>query len=160
MPNGQVCRSAWKELEYRNPRIARNVQFRNNDIMQYAEVLYFFPQRVGQQERPLAMISLYSVPDMALKEQSSGTLLVCWPLGRESITVIDATSIELVVGMVPFPSKTSEDYADSFYVVEKPSIGTWQGSEGSEDVTTGSEGDREQSEDGEESEDDSDDSDE
>jgi hypothetical protein len=26
LPNGQVCRSAWKELEYRNPRIARNVQ--------------------------------------------------------------------------------------------------------------------------------------
>ncbi|KAM6501296.1 hypothetical protein JOM56_004310, partial [Amanita muscaria] len=69
----------------------------------YAQVLYFFSQAICEQERPLAMVLLYSLPDASLKEQSNGTLLVCQQLGRNSTTVIDATSIEFVVGMVPFP---------------------------------------------------------
>ncbi|KAM6491217.1 hypothetical protein JOM56_013456, partial [Amanita muscaria] len=67
----------------------------------YAEVLYFFSRHICQEVRALAMVSLYSLPDPTLEKDSSGTLSVCRSLGKSSIMVIDATTIELVVGMIP-----------------------------------------------------------
>ncbi|KAM6491862.1 hypothetical protein JOM56_012721, partial [Amanita muscaria] len=69
----------------------------------YAEVQYFFRRSVCEQDRPLAMVSRYSLPDHRLEQDSSGTLLVCRHLEKTKMLVIDVTAIEMVVGMVPFP---------------------------------------------------------
>ncbi|KAM6493434.1 hypothetical protein JOM56_011568, partial [Amanita muscaria] len=101
------------------------------DNIHYAEVLYFFSRHICQEVRALAMVSLYSLPDPTLEKDSSGTLSVCQSLGKSSIMVIDATTIELVVGMIPFPLQNSEKnqpetsnrYFNTFYVAEKPCTG-------------------------------------
>ncbi|KAM6494763.1 hypothetical protein JOM56_009386 [Amanita muscaria] len=82
---------------------------------------------------------------MTLQEESSGTLIVCRALGKESIKVIDATTIDLVVGMIPFPLSSSEKnqpeiinrYSNTFYIAEKPCTGVSM-IEGSE--TSGNDG--------------------
>ena len=94
-------------------------------------------------EVALAVISVYSHPDSTLLLDSFGTLRVCKYLGKNHLFVIEATTIESVVGMIPFPLSpreleaedldTSRKFADCFYVAEKLSLATPDDLEDDED---------------------------
>ena len=74
---------------------------------------------VGETEKTLAMVSLYSSPHMGLLKQSYYTVLSCTHL--DNVTVVDVKSIVSVVAMVPhrpFP----EDPIERVFVVEKPGL--------------------------------------
>ncbi|KAF9642967.1 hypothetical protein BDM02DRAFT_3104994 [Thelephora ganbajun] len=109
LPNGQVSRCTWKEKSgaERVVRCARNVKARD-------------------QWHPVALISLYSAPDPALLETSSGTLLVCQYHGDNSLVLVEAQAIKSVVAMVPFMEKSEGSrprcHSGCFFVVEKPGL--------------------------------------
>ncbi|KAM6490358.1 hypothetical protein JOM56_014335 [Amanita muscaria] len=70
LPNRETVRCAWKELENRNTRTSRNIQFKSGDSLCYGEIQYFFCLTIANQKRAFAMISRYSDPDQDLLEQS------------------------------------------------------------------------------------------
>lgn len=74
---------------------------------------------VGETEKTLAMVSLYSSPHIGLLKQSHYTVLSCTNLGN--MAVVDVKSIASVVAMVPhrpFP----EDAIERVFIVEKPGL--------------------------------------
>ena len=82
----------------------------------FAEVKYYFMAKVAEAQIPVALISLFSLPDEALLRASSGAVLSCKP--GTSLAVVSAKSILSVVAMVPH---TINNQA-SFFVVEKPGL--------------------------------------
>lgn len=74
------------------------------------------------------MVSAYSHADPTLLSDSHGTLRVCTYLGSHNLHVIEATSIDSVVGMIPFPRTCEESrqqrHFNCFYVAEKMSLAT------------------------------------
>ena len=80
----------------------------------------------GDQWQPVALISLYSAPDPALLEISSGVLLVCQYHGDDSLILVEAQAIKSVVAMVPFMEKPEggrlRRHNGRFFVIEKPSL--------------------------------------
>ncbi|KAF8871855.1 hypothetical protein BD779DRAFT_1613874 [Infundibulicybe gibba] len=106
LPNGQIARSAWKEnlRAHRSLRMARNVKIAFDDgTLQYGEVQYFFRAFIRGFQKPLALVSLYSPPDMELLHQSHDTVWACRYQGMGSLHIIDVQSILSVVGMIPMP---------------------------------------------------------
>ncbi|KDQ21596.1 hypothetical protein BOTBODRAFT_94222, partial [Botryobasidium botryosum FD-172 SS1] len=85
LPNGQIARSAWKEL--RKPleqgRMARNIK-----------------KRIGAIEETFALISRYSEPNKKLYDDSHKTLIAC-RRNSDCFEVIHAKKILSVVGMIP-----------------------------------------------------------
>ena len=69
--------------------------------------MYFFYRASlrGDQWQPVTLISLYSAPDPALLEISSGVLLMCQYHGDDSLILVEAQAIKSVVAMVPFMEK-------------------------------------------------------
>ncbi|KAH7917282.1 hypothetical protein BV22DRAFT_1135537 [Leucogyrophana mollusca] len=119
LPNGQKCRSLFCGRERRpNARKARNVQVTINGQIQFAVVLFFFELQLEVNTHPkaLAIISVYSPPDRALLEASSGALYSCKYLGDAGLVVIEATMINQVVAMIPH--KVGED--ECFFMFEQP----------------------------------------
>ncbi|EPQ50059.1 hypothetical protein GLOTRDRAFT_51086 [Gloeophyllum trabeum ATCC 11539] len=124
LPNTQVARSAWKELERSNPnaRVSRNVKVRA------LNVLYFMKLDESLDKCPIcppcAMVRRYSEPDDTLWRISHGTLLSCLPGGPDDVLVIDIKKILAVVDMVPhrprIPGKVGTE--DRFFVAEKPGL--------------------------------------
>ncbi|KZT18346.1 hypothetical protein NEOLEDRAFT_1047069, partial [Neolentinus lepideus HHB14362 ss-1] len=71
LPNGQISRSAWKELQRsqdKPTRTNRNVKIRFHGQIRFAEVHYYFMLSLHAQDdpKPVALISLYSKPDPTL----------------------------------------------------------------------------------------------
>ncbi|TFK59036.1 hypothetical protein BDN72DRAFT_873100 [Pluteus cervinus] len=132
LPNGEIIRSAWKERERRNQegRTSRNIAFSPyvNSPPIYGEVQYFFTCELdGHGTIPLALVMIYSQPLQDLLEDSSGTLMVCKPIGRKGLNVIEACWVTGVVAMIPFPltptemedPEQREKYGNAFYVGER-----------------------------------------
>lgn len=91
---------------------------------EFAEVRYFFKMviRAGQPARGLAMVTLYGPRDESLFATSHGTLWSCIP--GSALAVIDVTTIQAVVGMVPHRSIGVNPLVDAqvagrVYVAEK-----------------------------------------
>jgi hypothetical protein len=90
-----------------------------------AEVLYFFRYTRSNTEKvPLAMVSVFGVPDRGLLAESYGTLWAAKPeLG--GIRVIPAKSIQSVVAMIPFPDNrgvpeaVEHRFKGMYYLYEK-----------------------------------------
>ncbi|KAF9020619.1 hypothetical protein BDZ89DRAFT_1072147 [Hymenopellis radicata] len=127
LPNGQVARSLWKEgpklLEH--IRMSRNVKLPNlNGQLEFAEVQYYFQYEVSQNDgyRPLAMVSLYSRPDIDLLRKSSNTLWSCTHQGDQGVCVVDVKSIEAVVGMIPHSTHFLTGAENHVFVAEKPGL--------------------------------------
>jgi hypothetical protein len=78
---------------------------------------------IGDTEKTLAMVSMYSPPHDLLLTLSYNTLWSCTYQGNRSLRVIDAKLIAAVVAMVPhqpFPEDSSS--VERFFVVEKPGL--------------------------------------
>ena len=77
--------------------------------MRIANVSYYFFLQFGDLEYPLAVITLFSLPDTSLLSQSSRTVYLCNALeGPDAIKVIPITSIKSVVSMFPDLKVTPE----------------------------------------------------
>ncbi|KII89767.1 hypothetical protein PLICRDRAFT_564772 [Plicaturopsis crispa FD-325 SS-3] len=126
LPNGQIARSAWKEKlkPLEKCRMSRNVKVRLQGALQpeFAEVLFFFEFRVGQEERQLALVSMFTPPDAALLEASVNTLWSCRHQGDLGLRVIDTKYILSVVAMVPHRIALHGVTQDRFFVAEKPGL--------------------------------------
>ena len=77
--------------------------------MRIANALYYFYIQFDDIQYPLAVVSLFSLPDATLLSESSQTVYLCDALeGQEAIKVIPITSIKSVVSMFP-DLKVSQD---------------------------------------------------
>ncbi|KAI0276983.1 hypothetical protein BC826DRAFT_928107, partial [Russula brevipes] len=126
LPNGQIARSAWKERlkPLESVRMARNVKLKYHNRLEFAEVLYYFQFDIDAKvTRTLAMASLYTRPDCALLEESSGTLWSCKRQGNDGFVVFDVKRIEAVVAMVPHSEHfLGAGWEGRVFVVEKPGL--------------------------------------
>jgi hypothetical protein len=87
------------------------------------------------------MVSLYTVPDPGMLQQSYNTLLVCKYQGDAALKVIDAQSVLSVVAMPPLPLTAAEvlcntdgKYDNLFYVGDKPGLETMHYAGADEDM--------------------------
>ncbi|KAI9430189.1 hypothetical protein H4582DRAFT_1783209, partial [Lactarius indigo] len=65
-------------------------------------VQFYFYIRFGEAQYPLAMVSLFSVPDAEVLLDSSGTVYLSEPgSGLEGLMIIPVTAILSVVSMFP-----------------------------------------------------------
>ncbi|KAJ8690902.1 hypothetical protein PTI98_012298 [Pleurotus ostreatus] len=114
LPNGHTARSLWVEqFTSKIPRRSRNVKLITNSIVQIAEVMYYFKFHVNGLTLSLAMVTLYGTPDPTILEDSSNLLWVCdFPAAGTAICVVDAKSVESVIGMVPYKWKPVIDLAE------------------------------------------------
>ncbi|KAG1861768.1 hypothetical protein DFJ58DRAFT_871719 [Suillus subalutaceus] len=120
LPSGLTTRSLWCEEDREHVWQARNIRLTYNGKLQFAEVYYFF-QAIIHADRPpetLAVITLYSPPDVKLLQASHYTLWSCHHQGDAALVVINVKMIESVVAMVPHKINGE----DRFYVVEKPGL--------------------------------------
>lgn len=70
--------------------------------MRIANALYYFYIQFDDLQYPLAVVNLFSFPDVTLLSQSSQTVYLCDVLeGPEAIAVIPVKSIKSVVSMFP-----------------------------------------------------------
>ncbi|KAM6491929.1 hypothetical protein JOM56_012567 [Amanita muscaria] len=130
LPNGEIVRCAWKELENRNTRTSCNVQFKSGNFLYYGEVQYFFCLTIVNRKRAFALISHYSEPDPELLEQSHDTLYIARYQGKQALEIVNVYSIRLVIGMVPFMlsqeeedcAETRDQYSQCFFVAENPAM--------------------------------------
>ncbi|KAI0364295.1 hypothetical protein BV20DRAFT_956494 [Pilatotrama ljubarskyi] len=143
LPNGQIARTAWKECagEKRGNAVRRSrmVKVRLEHLCcisrahlkddRFAEVLYFFPLTVNATDTTfhLAMVSVFSPPDPAIRKETHDVLLACRYQGQRSREVVNIKDIQSVVAMVPLPlrreeaedPRSAELYSDRYFVVEK-----------------------------------------
>ncbi|KIJ63712.1 hypothetical protein HYDPIDRAFT_91823, partial [Hydnomerulius pinastri MD-312] len=104
LPNGQIARSAWKELQrpLEKVRIAHNVKVRINGHYEIGEVQYFAQLAVdkGAQFATVAIILLYPRPDADLLNLLYRTVWSCKFQGDNSLQVAEVQNIDAVVAMV------------------------------------------------------------
>ncbi|KAI0054683.1 hypothetical protein BV25DRAFT_1816712 [Artomyces pyxidatus] len=111
LPNGQVARSAWKELckPLGNVRMSRNV-------------------KVSESVDTVAVVALYGPPDEELLQVSSQTVWLAPYLGETGLVVVKASSILSVVAMVPYKNIGGPEHASGYiegqryFLVEKPGL--------------------------------------
>ncbi|KZT40746.1 hypothetical protein SISSUDRAFT_1090039 [Sistotremastrum suecicum HHB10207 ss-3] len=101
LPNGQVARSRFTESSA--SRVTRNVKVIISII----------------NSTPLAFVTPYSEPDIALLEDSYNTLWSVY-LEDEKLEVIEASKIQSVVAMVPH--QTTDTSHQRYFLVEKPTF--------------------------------------
>ncbi|KAF8269529.1 hypothetical protein EI94DRAFT_1573913 [Lactarius quietus] len=103
LPNGQTVQSVWYESNV-NMKLRQMscVEFKQEIGMCVAEVLFYFYIRFGETQHPLAMISMFSLPDREVLSDSSGTIYLCEPLpSPDGLAIIPVKSIILVISMFP-----------------------------------------------------------
>jgi hypothetical protein len=143
LPTGQNCYSAWKEKEkpLEKCRTARNVKVRCTSVTlvlllyslltqlqvfldnetRIAEVHFFIHLCYNEEEKALALVSLFSNPDPTLLRLSVNTLWSCEYLGDSALKFIDIKCIRAVVAMVPHAPAIGECPAHEwFFLIEKP----------------------------------------
>ncbi|CDO76200.1 hypothetical protein BN946_scf185037.g23 [Trametes cinnabarina] len=131
LPNGQIARTARKEevseMQGKSVRRSRMVKLQEN---RFAEVRYFFEGTINGVQTTLAMVAMFSGPDIAIHQSSFGVLWACSYGGDTSRVVIDAKAISAVVAMVPLPMTSSEAlepeansrYMARYFLIEKPGL--------------------------------------
>jgi hypothetical protein len=134
LPNGQIGRSGWKEKNksLKQVQMAQNVKVSSRHIsstaliystqlllqdqIQFAKVNYYFQAQIQEEERTLALITLYSTPNEHLLHLSHNALLIC-TCQPNSMIVVDVHALQSVVAMVPFQQIPGRE--NTFFVVEK-----------------------------------------
>src|ERR1700712_4325993 len=86
--------------------------------MQFGEIQYFFIVEIGGEEVALAMVSIYSAPDLELLEKSFHTVYVCRYQGQEALQAVPVQQIVSVVAMVPLHPQDP----NVVYLMEKPGL--------------------------------------
>ncbi|KJA14339.1 hypothetical protein HYPSUDRAFT_150548 [Hypholoma sublateritium FD-334 SS-4] len=139
LPNGQVARSHWKESlkPLGKLRTARNVKFTADDgSTRFGEVLYYFRCRRQHAILPLAILSVYSEPDLDLLTASHGTVISCKHLrGDSAIQVIDVFCIQSVIAMVPHKLEKHGVEEQYYFLVERPGLDVVRLGGGEENLT-------------------------
>ncbi|KAG7096211.1 hypothetical protein E1B28_003663 [Marasmius oreades] len=86
----------------------------------FAEILYFFLVDKGNLRYTCTVTRMYLLLDNDILEKSYNTLEVCSFLGDEETRIVDAKSIESVVGMIPFRQQGATEWnGTSYFVLEK-----------------------------------------
>ncbi|KAF8228660.1 hypothetical protein L208DRAFT_1290253 [Tricholoma matsutake] len=103
LPNGQRARSIWSDSNSKaSLRRTSCVEIEYDGKMCITNVAYYFYLQFDDLKYPLAVINLFSLPDVTLLSQSSQTVYLCDALeGLDAIRVIPITSIKSVVSMFP-----------------------------------------------------------
>ncbi|KZT18874.1 hypothetical protein NEOLEDRAFT_1079138, partial [Neolentinus lepideus HHB14362 ss-1] len=131
LPNGQLARSAWREITRmkKDARTSRNIKFQQGNQILYGEVLYYMKLDMDIPNIPpcpphCALVWMYGNPHPTLREMSHGTLLSCLHGGHDDFLVINVKDILSVVAMIPHRPRIPDDpiIQDRFYVVEKPAL--------------------------------------
>ncbi|KAF9494662.1 hypothetical protein BDN71DRAFT_1483024 [Pleurotus eryngii] len=128
LPNGQIARSRWKELQSKETqRVFRQVKFYANSTVkvQFGEVFYYFYLTVNGHRQGLCMLSVHSPPDEDLLKLSAYTLYSCKPGGEESMTVIEINTIDSVVAVLPHLVSSIHMHPElegCVYIAEKPGL--------------------------------------
>ena len=140
IPTGQNCYSTWKEKEKplekcctaRNIKVCRisscvlihstlGTQVLLGDAIRIAEVRFFIHVITNEEEKGLALVSLYTLPNPTLLKASMNTLWSCAYQGDAALKFIDVKTIRSVVSMIPHsPSIGGRDAKERFFLVEKP----------------------------------------
>ena len=78
------------------------LQIRHEGGIRVANVQFYFYIRFGNDWHPLAMVSMFSLPDAEVFTESSETVYLSEPLSSpDGIVVIPVTAIHSVVSMFP-----------------------------------------------------------
>jgi hypothetical protein len=86
-----------------------------------AKVYFFIHLRHDSEELGLALVSLYSKPDIDLLRVSHNTLWSCEYHGDSALKFINVRNIQSVVAMIPHsPVIGGQEAHDRFFMVEKP----------------------------------------
>ncbi|KAI9059531.1 hypothetical protein FKP32DRAFT_1534628, partial [Trametes sanguinea] len=112
LPNGQICRSAWKEVPNKMTRISRNVKagiplsrlLRRSLVSDtHSRSSTYFRCKLGGVTETLALVSKYSPPDLTLLNLSSGVIWACRGSGENwrQLEVINVKRIIACVAMIP-----------------------------------------------------------
>lgn len=91
----------------------------------FAEVQYFFRMHVNEEleARNMAIVSLYTPPDLTLLAASYNTVWSCKYQGSQGFRVVDVKSILSVVAIIPYDHHALE--TSSYFVVEKFGLDMW-----------------------------------
>jgi hypothetical protein len=81
-------------------------------------VQYFFQFRIQEQIKTLALVSIFSAPNLDLLRDSYQTVWSCRYQAEVGYRVIDATTILSVVAMIP----EGEGEETWYFLVEKPGL--------------------------------------
>ena|ERR1700722_13520727 len=100
------------------------------NTIRFAEVQFYFRINVNDAEKQVALVSLFSQPEVALRTASHETLLVCSYCGDDTLVVVEAQAILSVIAMVPFPSVGPD--SSKFFVVEKIGLDVVEQEDGEE----------------------------
>ena len=90
--------------------------------LSFAKVYFYLRLNIGQEEKTLALVSVYSPPDRELLEASYFTLWSCRYQGNMALKVVDVKTIVGVVAMVLHGENFTGDTTGRFFVVEKPGL--------------------------------------
>ena len=78
------------------------VKIKYHDQLRIANVQFYFFMRFSENRYPLAMVSLFSLPDDAVLSASSNTVYLCDALvGHKGLAVVPITDIYSVVAIIP-----------------------------------------------------------
>ena len=92
-----------------------------DDEVRLAKIYFFIHLRHDGNELALALVSLYSNPDVDVLRLSHDTLWSCEYHGDSALKFIDVGVIKSVVAMVPHsPVINGQEACDRFFLVEKP----------------------------------------
>ncbi|KIJ59683.1 hypothetical protein HYDPIDRAFT_32907 [Hydnomerulius pinastri MD-312] len=141
LPNGQIARSAWREVlkPIDRLRVSHNVKFILDDVVYFGKVQYFTRLAVNARNRgdeldeedlqddeqwrftDVAIIKPYSSPDLDLLALSQQVLVSCTLL--DNTFIVDVKNIRSVVAMIPHtPTLPSGITEDRFFMCEKPGL--------------------------------------
>ncbi|KAJ7574951.1 hypothetical protein C8J56DRAFT_1064098 [Mycena floridula] len=128
LPTGQIARSLWCEKGRRlsRLRISRNVKVHINDKVEIAEIRYYVLLKIGQRQKAVAVMSLYSAPHPQLLAESSGMYWSMQHLGDTQVMVVDIQAIQSCVAVIPDQQygKVHQDGTekDRWYLGERPGL--------------------------------------
>ncbi|KAJ7041114.1 hypothetical protein C8F04DRAFT_1303728 [Mycena alexandri] len=141
LPNGQVARSRWKEINkpLEKLRMARNIKVLCNGKIRFAEVHFYLIFLVDGVPTPLAVVSFYGEHHQQLYDASSKTYVTMQHLGEAGISVIDIKTIRSVVMLAPDQqyAKMHHDGTEvnRYYLMEKPGLKLMEMGLGEEQLT-------------------------
>ncbi|KAJ7130449.1 hypothetical protein C8R44DRAFT_613768 [Mycena epipterygia] len=113
LPNGQIARSTWKE-KLKEPGKLRMARCNTTE---FAEVLFYFKFKIGEDIRVFALVILFSPPDRALLEDSEWTVWSAVHLGVEGLRVVEVETIQASVSMQPHDHHVEADKSDERWFV-------------------------------------------